>query len=150
MRPAKPSRGTVGVLRTVREGMMDPMRRDPFDGAALKRKHATEGQDVLKPLGHLEAAMGEQAVEAQGNAQQPGDPLQSEKHPKGAPGERKRSQQRPKVDDGNADEDVPFNLRRRLHAGSRWVCHALRLLLTLQQLNRPIIGGFPLCVEHDL
>src|SRR5947209_10087917 len=60
--------GLIGVL------VMDAVDGDPEDGSALERKGGTGGEEVFEPLGSAEAAMSEEAVVSEPNAERAGDP----------------------------------------------------------------------------
>ena len=115
VRPPEAARGTVGILRTVGEGVVDTMRRDQFDGSSLEGQRSAQGQEILEPLRDFEAAVGQQPMVAEGNPQEPRDPLEPEEHPKGAPREGEWRKQHAGMDDGDADQDVPFCFDVRLN-----------------------------------
>ena len=56
---------------------MDAVDADPEDRAALQGKRAADGKEILQPLGAAEAAMREQTMIANANAERSGDPPQA-------------------------------------------------------------------------
>ena len=72
--------------------MMAAVRRDPGDWSALQRENAEEGEEVLDRLWHLQAAMREQAVIAEGDADAPRDVTEDEENANRAPGEECRNE----------------------------------------------------------
>ena len=80
--------GSVGVAVLVAELVMDAMGGHPEDGSALKSERGAGGHDVLKPLGNLVAAMGEQAVIAHADAEIDGYDVERQHHHQALPTEK--------------------------------------------------------------
>ena len=74
--------------------VMDAMGGDPEDGSALKRESGANRHGVLKPLGHLVAAMGEQAVIAHADADIDGQHVEHDHDHQALPAEKEQRGQR--------------------------------------------------------
>ena len=72
MRPPRTLTRSVRIAFTIGVLMMDAVRGNPEDGSAFECKGAAPRQEVLDPLVGLVAAMGEQAMIGQADAQRAG------------------------------------------------------------------------------
>ena len=61
--------GRVGVQRGVAVQVVVPVAAGPLNGVALDCEHAAVSQNVLEPLGSLEAPVAQLPVVRQGDAQ---------------------------------------------------------------------------------
>src|SRR5262252_3090472 len=71
--------------------MMNAVRRDPENRAALERQRGAPGEKVLDPLWSFVSAMGKKTVVAHANAQAAGDPPQENGDEKCRPGKKEKS-----------------------------------------------------------
>ena len=71
-----PSRGVCGSPSSVRVLMVDAVRRDPEDRAALERERGAPGQEVLDRFRCLVATVRQQPVIAHADPQHAGDDVQ--------------------------------------------------------------------------
>jgi hypothetical protein len=115
----------VGVALLIAVLVVDAMSGYPEDGSAFKSERGAGGHDVLKPLGNLVAAMGEQAVITHADAQVDGYDVEHQHDHQALPTEKEKRRQSAdmKCDDhgdgepvdAGADGDGPAhaNLRTR-------------------------------------
>jgi hypothetical protein len=68
----------VGIAGLVGDLVMKPVCSHPEDGSAFESEGAAHHQEILKPPGALESAMGEQAMVAEADPKTAGQPVQEE------------------------------------------------------------------------
>jgi len=90
VRPPLAVDGGVRIAGVIGEAMMNAVRGDPEDGAAFESERGENGQKIFDPLGSAIAAMGEQTMIADADAQAGGDPPEKNGDKKCSPGEEKR------------------------------------------------------------
>ena len=86
------------IALAVGVGVMRAVGRDPFDRAALQRQRAQDGHGVLERLHEFEAAMGEQAMESEHDANLAGEIVEHERDDDRTPGEHVRKKHRESAD----------------------------------------------------
>ena len=88
--------------------MVQAVRRDPFDRAALQIDAAEPAQEILDRLERLEAAVGQQAVIADRDAK-PADQVQHKKSSQAFPGEKdgQAGEQRAEMNESHRNQEVP-------------------------------------------
>ena len=84
--------------------MVDAMGGDPEDGSALKRHGAAGGDEVLDPLGGAEAAVGEQAMVGDADADVDGEEVHDAEGGDVPPGPEHGKQR----DQGEDVEELPW------------------------------------------
>ncbi len=89
----------VGVL------MVDAVGGDPEDRSALESEAAAGGDEVLQPLGHAVAAVGEQAVVGHADSDVDGEEVHDEEHRDVLPGEEDGQEGAQRADVEEAHED---------------------------------------------
>ena len=70
--------------------VMDAMRRYPEKRSAFQRQRGAEGDEIFEPLISLEAAMREQPVISNADAQAAGNPPQKQRDEKSLPGKHEK------------------------------------------------------------
>ena len=65
--PPEPPSGVVVIVGLVGELVVVTVQGDPVDGTALGRQGSHQHQHPFQPTGHLKAAMGHEAVQAEGD-----------------------------------------------------------------------------------
>ena len=95
--------GVVAVL------VMYPVHRDPEDRSALKSKCGADGHHILDPLGSLKAAMGEQAVIADADADVDGQDPEDGRNREALPTEEEESDDGAKMEGGDEAGGYPVD-----------------------------------------
>src|SRR4030095_10253364 len=90
VRPEPADARCMWILRLVRVLMMQPMRGDPEDRPTFESQCAADGQEILKRLVGLEAAMGVQPMVPHADAPATGDPVEHDGRDQIGPGESEK------------------------------------------------------------
>ncbi len=99
----------VGIAFLVGVLMVDAMGGHPEDGSAFKGEAAAGGDEVLQPLGHAIAAVGEQAVIGHADADVDGEEVHDEEGGQVLPGEEEERGDGADVEEAHGDGGDPVD-----------------------------------------